>query len=99
MPGRFRRFAAAFSVLVLLSGATAPAMAEIETAREPSSKMVDLIVLRPLGLVSLVLGTVLFIAPVAPITLLTRPQELGVPFGAMVASPARYIWADPLGTH
>ncbi len=99
MPGRFRRFAAAFSVLVLLSGAAAPAMAEIETAREPSSKMVDLLVLRPMGVVSLVLGTVLFIAPVAPLTLLTRPQELGVPFKAMVAHPARYIWVDPLGSH
>jgi hypothetical protein len=99
MPGRFRRIAAAFSVLVLLAGAAAPAMAEIETAREPSSKMVDLLVLRPMGVISLVLGTVLFIAPVAPFTLLIRPQEFGVPFKAMVASPARYVWADPLGSH
>ena len=61
--------------------------------------MVDLLLLRPIGLVSLTFSTVLFIVPVLPLTLLTRPTEIKKPFNAMILEPARYVWAHPLGKH
>jgi hypothetical protein len=61
--------------------------------------MVDLLLLRPIGLVSLTFSTVLFIVPVLPLTLLTRPTEIKKPFNEMILEPARYVWAHPLGKH
>jgi hypothetical protein len=46
--------------------------------------MVDLLLLRPIGLVSLTFSTVLFIVPVLPLTLLTRPTEIKKPFNEMI---------------
>jgi len=65
---------------------------------DPVSPTVDVLVLRPIAFVTLVGGTALFIASV-PFVAITRPHEIGKPFDALVAEPARYIWMDPLGTH
>jgi hypothetical protein len=59
----------------------------------------DVLILRPLGLAGMAIGSVLFIVPVAPLTLLTRPSDIGKPWERMVLTPARFVWADPLGLH
>lgn len=59
----------------------------------------DVFVLRPVGLVGMFTGFALFLAPVVPLTIVSRPNEMGRPFQAMVVNPARYVFADPLGQH
>jgi hypothetical protein len=99
-----RSFATALTVLTLVA-TSAPAMAEesvSETDRYDSRgnapPMMDVLVLRPLGLFALGVGAGLF-AVISPVMLVTRPQELGKPFEALVAGPARYVWSDPIGSH
>lgn len=60
--------------------------------------IIDVMLLRPAGFVSLVIGTALFIG-LAPIILITRPHEIGTPFKQLVVRPGKYIWVDPLGGH
>lgn len=104
MPARLRRFLAASCALVLLLGVTAPAYSSSESMRslmggsDPVSPAFDAIVLRPLGFVTLIGGTALFLVAV-PLVAITRPHEIGKPFERLVAAPARYVWMDPLGTH
>jgi hypothetical protein len=64
-----------------------------------SPPVLDLLMLRPAGILALVTGTALFIAPVMPLTLITRPSEMGRPFHGMVVKPAHYVFVDPLGEH
>jgi hypothetical protein len=104
MSTRIRRLLAAACALVLLVGVAAPAYSNSESMRsmmggsDTVSPTVDVLVLRPIAFVTLVGGTALFIAAV-PFVAITRPHEIGKPFDALVAKPARYIWMDPLGTH
>ena len=58
----------------------------------------DALILRPAGVISLVLGAALFVV-VSPIVLITRPQDIGTPFQTLVGRPAKYVWVDPLGGH
>lgn len=102
---RVRRFLAAACVLVLLTGVAAPAYSSSDTGRammmggtDRVSPVVDVLLLRPVAMVTLIGGTAIFVASV-PFIAITRPHEIGKPFDALVAKPARYIWMDPLGTH
>lgn len=63
-----------------------------------SHPAVDILLLRPLGLVALASGVSLFV-PAGAITLLTRPTEIDEPYEWLVAGPARYVWVDPIGGH
>ena len=107
---RTRRITAAFCLVALVAGVTLPLSASAkdntfinssgtEANNLPSPVMLDLLLLRPVGLVSMCVSTVLFVVPILPLTLITRPTEVGKPFNAMVLEPARFVWADPLGTH
>jgi hypothetical protein len=60
--------------------------------------VVDVLILRPAGFVSLVVGTALFLIS-APIVLISRPHEIGSPFKQLVIRPAKFIWVDPIGGH
>ena len=101
---RVRRFLAAACVLVLLTGVAAPAYSTSDSVRsmmagsDPVSPAVDVLLLRPIAMVTLIGGTAIFIASV-PFIAITRPHEIGKPFDTLVAKPAKYIWMDPLGTH
>lgn len=92
-------------VVVAMVGLAGPALAfERDVHTDPGAEStspvgLDLLVLRPLGLFGTLTGTVLFLAPVLPLTLITRPSEIGAPFETMVVNPARYVVADPLGQH
>jgi hypothetical protein len=112
MLDQFRRITAALCAVALLAGICIPgaAMAEdvdysfltststIATDRT-SNPVADLLFLRPLGLATTAFGTLAFIFPILPLTLLTRPTEIGKPFNTFVVRPAKYTWIDPLGTH
>ncbi len=101
---RLRRSLAAACALVLFVGVATPAYSSGESMRmmmegsDTVSPTVDVLLLRPVAFVTLIGGTALFLASV-PFVAITRPHEIGKPFEALVAKPARYIWLDPLGSH
>jgi hypothetical protein len=100
--GRFHRIVAAVATAIAIALAGTPAWSEdyeLPADDATSPPMFDLFVLRPVGIVSLALGTALFIAPVAPLTLISRPSDIGKPFGKLVTNPVRYVFSDPLGDH
>jgi hypothetical protein len=99
-------FAALCMAALIVAGGAGASFANSESAYEAalpaenstSPVWFDALVLRPIGLIVLVDGVILF-APAAAITALTRPQEIGSVFQALVVGPARYVWSDPLGEH
>ena len=94
---RLRRILAIVSAALLLSTtATAQTISQGDAANAPA--VVDVMLLRPAGFVSLIVGTGIFLA-ISPIVLITRPHEIGMPFETLVAGPAKYLWRDPLGGH
>ncbi|MBW2292626.1 MAG: hypothetical protein JRG89_10320 [Deltaproteobacteria bacterium] len=106
MLNRIRRLTAAICVVALVAGVTLPSFvsadinsSDSEANNMTSPVMVDLLILRPAALVTLCVSTILFLVPVVPLTLLTRPSEIAKPFDIMVANPARFVWAHPLGSH
>ncbi len=104
MSARPRAFLAALSVLVLISGAATPAysssgsMREMMAGADPVSVTADILILRPLGLITLVGGLAFFVATL-PIVAITRPHEIGKPWNQLVVKPVKYVWVDPLGQH
>jgi hypothetical protein len=101
-----RRIASAMLTLALALSLAIPAAAEssyghnIDSTNEKSVPVVlDVLLLRPMGLAMTALGTVVYAFPVAPLTLMTRPTDIAKPFRLMVARPARYTFVDPLGQH
>ena len=55
--------------------------------------------MRPLGLLTCVVGAAFYLVPVAPIVALTRPSEIAKPLGPLVGGPMRFTFKDPLGHH
>ncbi len=101
MSNRFRRIMAVMAAMLLFSTAfstsvQAQTRSQGDAANAPAA--VDVMLLRPAGFVSLVVGTGLFLA-LSPIVLVTRPHEIGTPFKQLVVRPAKYLWVDPLGGH
>jgi hypothetical protein len=102
-----RRIACAMLTLALALSLATPAAAgtslghgdDGETREKSVPIVFDVLVLRPLGLAMTALGAVVYAFPVAPLTLVTRPTDIGKPFRLMVAAPARYTFVDPLGQH
>lgn len=105
MVHRFRGAASAILTLILVLGLASPAGAGTALGRdhgdmESSVPVVfDVVVLRPLGLAMMALGTVFYAAPVLPLTLITRPTDVGKPFRLLVITPAKFTFVDPLGQH
>ena len=102
-----RRALAVFcTALMIVAGAAGTSVAETADSYEASLPaenatspvVVDVMLLRPLGLVALAGGTALFV-PVAAMTAITRPHEIAKPFNTLIVGPARYVWADGLGKH
>ena len=93
----FKKALTALSVTLLLAAA-APNMALAnERGTETGDDVaiiLDLAVLRPVGLVATVVGTVIFI-PSLLIALPTR--SVGKTFNALVVSPAKYTFVRELG--
>ena len=97
MSNRLRSIlAVSFAALMLSTSTMAETFAQGDAANAPA--VVDVILLRPVGFISLVVGTGIFLL-ISPIILVTRPHEIGKPFDDLVGRPARYLWRDPLGGH
>jgi hypothetical protein len=97
---RIRRFFAALACAALL---TVPAASFAGTNIDDiggggSPPMVDALLMRPLGLMRLGVSCAVFV-PAAAITAAVRPSELHVPYEILVLGPARWVFADPLGSH
>lgn len=95
----FRNVLVAIAVAGLL-GTAGPAQAgSFESEATPSDSppmMIDVMLLRPVGLGMTVLGGMLFV-PAAALTAVTRPSELGKPLELFVMKPVRFTFARPLG--
>ncbi len=102
MLNRIRHFASAFAIAGLALTLAAPARADrLSGAGESSSVPVvfDVLVMRPIGLLTSVVGLAVYLVPVAPIVALTRPTEIAKPLGPLVGGPLRFTFKDPLGHH
>ena len=103
MLNRIRHFAAAFATAGLALSLALPARADrvAEISDEPDSVPVifDIAVMRPIGLLTCVIGAAFYVVPVAPIVALTRPTEIAKPLGPLVGGPLRFTFKDPLGHH
>ncbi len=101
MSNRIRRSVALLAAILMFttvfaSTANADTISQGDAAN--ASPVVDALVLRPAGFLSLIVGTTLFLAT-APIVLVTRPTDIDKPFKQLVVRPAKYLWVDPLGGH
>jgi hypothetical protein len=94
----FRTVPAALAVASLLLAA-APARADLDSIDKNSVPvMVDLLLLRPMGLAVTAVGVAAFV-PAGLMTALFRPSEIDKPFDLLVKQPFGYTFQDPLGTH
>ena len=92
-------FAAIAVASLLLAPASALAGTNIDNIGEKGSPpMVDVLLMRPLGLAMLVASVGLYL-PAAALTALTRPSELDTTTELLVRVPARFVFSDPLGSH
>ena len=98
---RFRGLVAALAIGALVLGLASPAAAARDDGDNLSSVpiILDVLILRPLGLVMTAVGVAVYVFPVAPLTAITRPSDLGKPLGPLVAAPGRFTFGDPLGQH
>lgn len=99
MVRRLRSFVAAFAVAALVAGAAGPASANLEDIDANSvPPMFDLMVLRPVGLVTVGLGAVVFL-PAAALTGIFSPRDIGKTYDACLGTPIQFTFRDKLGTH
>jgi hypothetical protein len=103
MLNRIRQFTAASAAAALALALALPARADrvAEISNEPTSVPVifDIAVMRPIGLLTCLVGAAFYVVPVAPIVALTRPTEIAKPLGPLVGGPMRFTFKDPLGHH
>ena len=100
MQNRFRRALCA-AVLSLSLAQPAFAASTMDLGDEPSTVPMafDVLLMRPVGLLMTGLGTVVYLVPVAPIMLVTRPTEIFKPIDYLIGAPARFTFKDPIGHH
>ncbi len=101
MSNRLRRILAVTTAALLFStvlstSTMADTRTQTDAANAPAA--VDVLLLRPAGFISLIVGFGLFVV-MSPIVLITRPHEIGTPFKELVVRPAKYLWVDPIGGH
>jgi hypothetical protein len=100
MARQLRRFAAVLALAAVLVAPTSSlASTNIDTVGDTGSPpMVDLFLMRPLGMMMLAASCAIFV-PAAALTAMVRPSELHVPYELLVQDPARFVFVDPLGSH
>jgi hypothetical protein len=98
--GQLRRFAAVFALAATLAAPSASlAATNIDTVGDQGSPpMVDLFLMRPLGLAMLGASCMLFV-PAAALTAAFRYEELDTTYQILVEKPVRFVFIDPLGSH
>ena len=96
-----RTLLAALAVVGMLAVPVTSAFAStniegIENAK--ASPMVDLVIMRPLGLLMLATSAILWV-PVQTFTMMVRPQDYMKPIDYMLKRPSKFVFVDPLGEH
>jgi hypothetical protein len=92
------KFVAAALASVMLAG---PALATQEFTDVEASHVgvvFDLLVMRPVGLIGLGIGAVLWL-PAAAMTAAVQPSEIGRPTEVLILKPYRYVFDDSIGSH
>jgi hypothetical protein len=95
-----RRFLAAFAVAALVA-APASAVTSERVDRvdaEFADPMLDVLVLRPVGLVGLMLSSMIWV-PAEAMTLMVNPTQWKLPVDHLLTKPARFVFVDPIGSH
>jgi type IV secretory pathway TrbD component len=67
--------------------------------RGRTNLIADAMILRPMGLVAIGLGSVVWAVGVAPFVAMTRPTDLDDSMDYLIMRPVRYTFVDPLGHH
>ncbi len=65
---------------------------------EKAPPMVDLVLMRPLGLVMLATCAALWV-PAQTLTMMVRPKDYMKPIDYMLWRPTKFVFVDPLGEH
>ena len=95
-----RRFLAGFALVALFA---APASAVTNErvngiGGQPAHPMVDVLMIRPIGLIGLMMSAALWV-PAEAMTLCVNPTQWKLPVDHLLAKPARFVFVDPIGTH
>jgi len=98
-PQRFSAILIAVALLLVQVAPVAAATSQGLENRGNTNLVADALILRPLGLAMVGLGSVVWAVGVAPFVAITRPAELGESMDYLIKRPARYTFADPLGHH
>ena len=96
-----RTLLAALAVVGMLAAPATSAFAasNIETIEnEKAPPMVDLLLMRPLGLAMLVVSAAAWV-PAQAITMMVRWEDRQKPVDYMLKGPAQFVFVDPLGEH
>ena len=89
----------AVSLLLVQAAPAAAAAGDGLENRGRTNLVFDAMLLRPLGLVAIGLGTAVWAVGVAPWVAMTRPTDLDDSMSYLIMRPVRYTFADPLGHH
>ena len=98
MRSMIRHMVAALAVVVWLGAPAVSTAGGFEDSHAECSypKIFDLMIMRPVGLVGLGIGTVLFV-PYGPLSALVSPDGFAAPWETFIAQPARFTFGRPLG--
>jgi hypothetical protein len=99
---RIRALVAALATAALILSLAAPAASFTRDDGDQPNRVpivIDVLLLRPIGLLMTVTGAAFYLCPVAPITALVRPLDITKPLGPLVVTPGRFTFGDPIGYH
>ncbi len=98
-PQRFSAVLIAVALLLVQVAPVAAATGQDLEKRGQTNLVADALLLRPLGLAMVGVGSVVWAVGVAPFVAITRPTDLGESMEYLIMRPVRYTFADPLGHH
>jgi hypothetical protein len=90
-------FVAALAAAVI-AGPAAAGQQFTDVDGSHAGPMFDVLVMRPVGLIGLGVGALLWL-PAAAMTAAVQPTEIGKPTEMLIKKPYRYVFDDPIGTH
>jgi hypothetical protein len=96
-----RTLLAALAVIGMLAVPVTSAFAATSVEmveNEKAPPMVDLLLMRPLGLAMLATSAVLWV-PAQTFTMMIRPRDYMKPIDYMLWRPTKFVFVDPLGEH
>jgi hypothetical protein len=98
-PQRFSAVLIAVALLLVQVAPVAAATGHDLEKRGQTNLVADAMLLRPLGLAMIGVGSVVWAVGVAPFVAITRPAELGESMDYLIMRPVRYTFVDPIGHH